>query len=317
MTPVDIGVMLPRDLPAAEIVPFARRAEELGFGELWVVEDLGFHGGIAQAATVLAVTGRIRVGIGILPAGARSVAFTAMEFATLARLHPGRVVAGIGHGMPDWMRQAGAWPASPLTLFTEYAQALTALLRGKRVRVAGRYVRLDGVALESPPDIVPPVLAGVRGPKSLAIAGAELDGVVLAEPAPEAYLAGARRFLPAHARVVAFEHAAVHDDADTARALVRPRLDGIADPALSAHVESLPFAAELRALAAGAPGTVAGALRPEWVDALALAGPAPAVRRRITALAAAGATSVVLIPVAPDRLAALGSLAAVLPASRG
>ncbi len=94
------GVMLPRDLAAAEIVPFARRAEELGFGEVWIVEDLGFHGGIAQAATVLAVTSRIRVGIGILPAGARNVAFTAMELATLARLHPGRLVAGIGHGVP-------------------------------------------------------------------------------------------------------------------------------------------------------------------------------------------------------------------------
>ena len=54
-----VGVMLPRDLPAEQFVDFARRAEELGLDELWVVEDLGFRGGIAQAATALAVTARI------------------------------------------------------------------------------------------------------------------------------------------------------------------------------------------------------------------------------------------------------------------
>ena len=51
-----VGVLLPRDLPAAEVLPYARRAEELGFDELWVVEDLGFRGGVAQAAAVLAAT---------------------------------------------------------------------------------------------------------------------------------------------------------------------------------------------------------------------------------------------------------------------
>ncbi|GHE78414.1 N5,N10-methylene tetrahydromethanopterin reductase [Amycolatopsis deserti] len=303
--------MLPRDLAAAEIVPFARRAEELGFGEVWVVEDLGFHGGIAQAATVLAVTSRIRVGIGILPAGARNVAFTAMELATLANVHPGRLVAGIGHGVPGWMRQVGAWPESALTLFAEYARALTGLLRGERVRVEGRYVRLAEAGLESPPEAVPPVLAGVRGPKSLAVAGAELDGVILAEPAPAKYIAAARRILPPHARVVAFEHAVVDPDADAARARVRPLLAGIGGQSLSAHVEPLPFAAELRELRARHPDdqSFAAALPGEWVDALTLAGPAESVRSRTGGL---GADSVVMIPVGRDRLAALEALASAL-----
>ncbi|HEV7949366.1 MAG TPA: LLM class flavin-dependent oxidoreductase, partial [Glaciihabitans sp.] len=97
----DVGVMLPRDLPANEVIAFARRAEGLGFDEVWVVEDLGFRGGIAQAAAVLASTTHVTVGVGILPAGARNVAFAAMEIATLEELFPGRVVVGIGHGMPD------------------------------------------------------------------------------------------------------------------------------------------------------------------------------------------------------------------------
>ncbi|WP_116100918.1 LLM class flavin-dependent oxidoreductase [Amycolatopsis thermalba] len=305
------GVMLPRDLAAAEIVPFARRVGVAGFGEVWVVEDLGFHGGIAQAATVLAVTRRIRVGIGILPAGARNVAFTAMELATLAHLHPGRVVAGIGHGVPGWMRQVGAWPSSPLTLFAEYARALTGLMRGERVRVEGRYVRLADAGLESPPETVPPVLAGVLAPKSLAVAGAELDGVILAEPAPAEYIAAARRILPPHARVVAFEHAVVHPDAETARAQLRPLLAEVTKRSLVPHVEPLPFVAELRELRArhADAESFAAALPGEWVDALTLAGPADAVRQRIAGL---GADSVVMIPVGRDRPAALEALATAL-----
>ena len=71
-----IGVMLPRDLPAADVLPFARAADAHGFAELWVVEDCFFRGGIAQAAAVLATTPRIHVGIGILPAAVRNAAFT-------------------------------------------------------------------------------------------------------------------------------------------------------------------------------------------------------------------------------------------------
>src|SRR5688500_14688426 len=160
-----VGVMLPRDLPASEVLPFARRAEDLGFDSLWVVEDLGFRGGIAQAGAVLAVTSRIVVGIGILPAGARNAAFAAMELATLAQLFPGRVLAGLGHGMPGWMRSVGAWPASPLTLLREYTTAVRTLLRGEPGPAAGRYVSVEGVVIAEHPDVVPPVVLGVRGPK--------------------------------------------------------------------------------------------------------------------------------------------------------
>ena len=108
------GIMLPRDLDAARVLEFARLVDDLGFDELWVVEDLAFRGGIAQAAAVLASTTRIRVGIGILPAAVRNVAFEAMELATLAQLFPGRLDIGIGHGMPGFLREVGAWPERPL-----------------------------------------------------------------------------------------------------------------------------------------------------------------------------------------------------------
>ena len=129
--------------------------EELGFDEVWFAEDCFLKGGIGQAAVALATTSRIVIGMGILPAGARNVAFAALEIAFLANLYPGRLMVGIGHGMAEWMRQVGAHPTSPLTLLQEYLQALRALLAGETVTFSGRHVQLSSVRLDEPPAIVP------------------------------------------------------------------------------------------------------------------------------------------------------------------
>ncbi|MFC7615838.1 LLM class flavin-dependent oxidoreductase [Actinokineospora soli] len=154
---MSLGVQLPRDLPIDRFLPYARRAEELGFDELWVVEDCYFRGGIAQAAAALAATSTIRLGIGILPAALRNPAATAMEAHTLAELFPGRLVLGIGHGMPAWMAEVGAAPRSPLRLLEEHITAVRALLRGDPATLAAT-VRMD-LPITAPP---PMVLAGVR-----------------------------------------------------------------------------------------------------------------------------------------------------------
>ncbi len=65
---------------------------------------------------MLAATSRITVAIGLLPVPLRNVALTAMEISALARLFPGRITAGVGHGVQDWMGQVGARAGSPMTL---------------------------------------------------------------------------------------------------------------------------------------------------------------------------------------------------------
>ncbi|QNP61556.1 LLM class flavin-dependent oxidoreductase [Streptomyces genisteinicus] len=313
-----IGVLLPCDLPAADVIPFAQDADALGFGELWVAEDLGHRGGLAQAATVLACTRRIRVGVGLLPAGARNAAFAAMEAATLAQLHPGRVDIAVGHGMPAWMRDAGAWPESPLTLLCEYIDALRTLLGGGRADIRGRYVRLDGVRLHpsAVPDTVPGVFAGVRSPKSLALSGECADGTVLAEPVSVPYVREAlRRIAPRRPhRITAYNVAAVDADPRAATDAVRPALRSLGDADWKPHIVPLGFHGELAALrgAAADPEAFARALPDEWVGQLALAGTAGQVRARIDALFGAGVSSAVLIPAGPDRRASLAALAGVL-----
>ncbi|MDH6612390.1 5,10-methylenetetrahydromethanopterin reductase [Streptomyces sp. SAI-208] len=314
-----VGVMLPLDLPVGEVLPYVRRAEELGFDQVWVVEDLGRRGGVAQAATVLAATTKLTVGIGIMPAGARNVAFAAMELATLAQFHPGRLIAGIGHGMPGWMRQAGSWPESPLTLIKEYARALRLLIAGEPGPENGRYVRCEGVVLTEIPDVVPPVILGVRGPKSQAVAGEVADGLLLAEPAAPGYITASLRHLGSAAakspEIVVYDAAAVDDDENAALTRVRAVLEPVGEPQWAAHVDPLPFAGELRAHRAASPDAqhFARTLPADWVRALSIAGTPVQARAAIDARHAAGATGVVLVPAGPDRLAALDSLARALP----
>jgi alkanesulfonate monooxygenase SsuD/methylene tetrahydromethanopterin reductase-like flavin-dependent oxidoreductase (luciferase family) len=158
----------------------ATTAEEAGLDDLWVWEDCFKQSGLGSAAAALAWTDRVRVGIGLMPAPLRSTAITAMEVATLARMFPGRLVAGVGHGVQAWMGQAGVRVASPLTLLREHTSALRSLLAGEEVSTAGRYVTLDAVRLDWPPTEPVPLWLGGVGPRSLALAGELGDGLILA-----------------------------------------------------------------------------------------------------------------------------------------
>src|SRR3984957_15472141 len=150
-----------------------------GLEQLWVWEDCFRESGIATAAAVLATTSRLGVGIGLLPVPLRNVALTAMEIATLARLFPGRLTVGVGHGVLDWMGQVGARVESPMTLLREYIAALYALLHGQTVTTHGRYVHLDNVTLDWPPVVVPPLLVGGIRPRTVALAGELADGGII------------------------------------------------------------------------------------------------------------------------------------------
>lgn len=181
-----LGVIFPPDLPPERLRPVAAAADESGLEQLWIWEDCFKESGIATACAALAWTERVVLGIGLLPVPLRNVALTAMELGTAERLFPGRVVAGVGHGVLDWMDQVGARAESPMTLLREYAYALRELLHGRSVTVSGRYVRLTDVALDWPPAAAPPLLVGAVRSRTVALAGELADGVIFTgETSPE------------------------------------------------------------------------------------------------------------------------------------
>jgi alkanesulfonate monooxygenase SsuD/methylene tetrahydromethanopterin reductase-like flavin-dependent oxidoreductase (luciferase family) len=193
--PRRLGVMFDRSLPPETLAGFACEVERAGADDLWVVEDLRWAGSIASAGTALAATGSLRVGIGIAPAPLRNPALLAMELGTLARIHPGRLVAGVGHGALGWMREVGAAVPNQLALLEETISAVRAILRGEDVTVDGRAIHLEGMRLVHPPQQVPPVIAGVIGPRSLELSGRVADGTLVVEGRGPKELAGIRSLI--------------------------------------------------------------------------------------------------------------------------
>jgi alkanesulfonate monooxygenase SsuD/methylene tetrahydromethanopterin reductase-like flavin-dependent oxidoreductase (luciferase family) len=279
--------MFDRSRPPEELADFARAVEELGADDLWVVEDLRWAGSIASAATALAATRSLRVGIGIAPAPLRNPALLAMEVGTLARLYPGRVVSGLGHGVIDWMREAGALVPNRLDLLAETAAALRALLHGEEVTVQGKAIRLDGVRLVHPPEQPPPVVLGVIGPRSLEISGRIADGTLVVEGRGPRELPGIRALID-KGRGARKDDAGPDPSPPSAPAhevIVLTHLILEADPA-AARAAQAPIRAEF-----------SGFLNVPEHEVFLASGDAATVASQVGALWEAGADTVVLRPV--------------------
>ncbi len=324
-----LGVMYRCQYAPETLKPFVRRAESAGFDEVWVVEDCFFGGGISAAASALAFTNTIHVGLGIMLAVARNAAFTAMEIATIARLHPGRFLPGLGHGVAEWMRQIGAFPKSQLRALEETTLAVRQLLRGETVTTYGQHVQLDDVKLVFPPEIVPPICLGVRGPESLALAGRSADGTLLSEYSSPAYVRWAREQIARGQesagqtdkhRVTVYVWCAVDEDRQAARQSLRARLaGGLTAGTLQAQLSGMGIQQEVDALLAEVGAARFAAEFPDdWIDALAVAGTPDDCITAIEALAEAGADSIVLVPTEGEDIAALERIAKlIMPALQG
>jgi 5,10-methylenetetrahydromethanopterin reductase len=306
-----IGVVFPADAEVAELPAFVARAETAGIDELWLIEDCFLSGGLTMAATALALSERLRVGIGLMPAPLRNPALAAMEIATLANLAPGRLAVAVGHGVAEWMRQVDALPARRLAALEEVVVAIRSLLGGAELSTDGDHVRLDRVVLDRPPAVAPPVLVGTTGPRGLALAGRVADGVLLPEGSGPAFVEWALEQAAAAEREPAFDCTVyawlrIEDDAASAQAALAPVLTDWLGNGLFPHAYEL---------AGAEPGAEPD---PELlVPRVAVAGDPAECAAALAALAEAGASRVVLSPLAPDRERQLARLTAeVLPAFR-
>jgi len=307
-----VGMCFDRTFPAPLVLDVARDLESGGADQLWVIEDCFYTAGVSLTAAALSVTERLTVGLGILPAVARNPAVTAMELATLCALAPGRFLPGIGHGVQDWMGQMGARPASPVTTLEEVLVAVGRLLDGERVTMHGRHVHLDDVQLDQPPPSPPPLLAGVRGPRSLAMAGRAAGGVVLAEPASPPYVHWAldRAGRPAGFHVAVFSALRVEADRRDAHRAMAPWLgDLLADPGPA--LLALPFIDELQVTWAREGVDGLATMPAEWWTAIGPIGTLDDAAAHVEDLEAAGVHSIGLFPP-PDPAVAAAQLPHVL-----
>ncbi len=298
------GIVFIPQFPPETLAAYARQAEAAGLDSLWLYEDCFYSGAFTSAATLLAATERIKVGIGLLPAMVRNPLFAAMEIATLARLYPGRFMPGFGHGWEPWMRQIGAYAKPSLKALEETVMAVRGLLSGAEVTLQGEHIHLDRVRQLFIPEGMPPLYVGGVREKTLRLAGQIADGTLLSVPASAAYVRWAKGHIAAGGRTPnvcsVTVVSKVGPDGAAARAPVRRWLADCIQYG-EPHLFALGIDAEAAQLIRTFGATEAANHLPEaWVDEMSASGTPDQAMATVRKLVAAGADEVVLAPVEPD-----------------
>ena len=202
---IQVGLALPhydfsvpgeRPLAWPTLAGWARRAEDLGVGSLWVSDhlfmDLSPFGGPARRygcfdplptlAALARLTGRSRLGTLTFCTPLRPAAVLAKSLATLDVLSDGRLVVGLGAGwyQPE-MAAAGVdfrAPGERVAQLGEAVAVLKGMFGGGPFSFDGRYERTeDAYCLPVPVQPGgPPVWLGGRGRRLVQLAATSADG---------------------------------------------------------------------------------------------------------------------------------------------
>ncbi len=191
MRAVKVGVTLKmydyvtyRPKSLADIAQQARRAEEVGFDSVWVMDHVFIqraggrvlaHDPMLCLAHVAAATTRIAFGTLVLCPAFRHAGQLAREASALADISQGRFVLGMGTGWHQPEFHALGLPFDHLVSRLEEAvEPMRQLLRGEQVKVEGRWLSMAGasIAVTGP---APPLWIAAEGPRMLALA-ARADG---------------------------------------------------------------------------------------------------------------------------------------------
>lgn len=320
-----LAVCIPPYLPPDRLPQLARAIEAMGYRDVWAAEDYFELAAFASAGIILGSTSRLRCGLGIVSAVTRHPAVTAMEIATLGRAFPGRLIAGIGHGVPVWTAQMGVRPKSPLRVLREVVTVVRRLLEGETVTEHDGHFHYDAIRLSHPLSGMR-IFTGVLGPRSLELSGEVADGTLGSALIAPRYLEEAKRHIErGAARAGRTRHElpvlaifACDADRDRARAaaagVIAHYLVAVGPSSLTAPLGLNDAIAALQKL--GDPAIVAKEMPAEWIDLLAVAGTPDECAARIRALLDAGAAQVCLTVAAADEMESQLALAAreVLPA---
>jgi len=306
-----IGVLLAGVAPS-DLHRGAALAERLGFDEVWVSEDYFENAAFTSAAIALGATQRIRVGIGVASLLTRHPAVTAMEIATLAQAYPGRLMPGLGLGLPMSLDKLGLRPQAPVAAARTSFLAVRALLRGEQISVSGESFVADGVSLAHAPNDPPPLFMGALGPRMLELTGELADGVVTSVLASVEYLRdakarvaeGAARATRRTPNIAAFAWYCVDNDGSRAKATLRSVIAATLGalgplPLTDAYGISDELSDMIRRSGAMA---VEREMPDRWVHDLAIAGEPQECADAIHRYAAIGVETLVLCPIPGSRM---------------
>jgi alkanesulfonate monooxygenase SsuD/methylene tetrahydromethanopterin reductase-like flavin-dependent oxidoreductase (luciferase family) len=284
-----VGVFLPtlseRSAPIADVVGAARHAEDLGFESVWAVDQLVAGTGvpILDSGTVLAAaagaTSRVRLAYGVMIVPLRPVVWAAKQAGSLQRVSGDRLILGVGVGGD---RHDRSWAAAGVPR-RERGRRTDAALAVLPDLIAGKQVTVDGADVTlAPAATVPPIVVGGAADAALARAVAYGDGWFALPVAPALVAATA-------SRLAELADAAGHPAAPEITDSAMVAIDG--DPAMPEPDGLLRKLSDVDGLY-GIPA--------EAVPDMLVTGSIDAIADRLAALAAVGASRIVVTLAAGD-----------------
>jgi alkanesulfonate monooxygenase SsuD/methylene tetrahydromethanopterin reductase-like flavin-dependent oxidoreductase (luciferase family) len=146
-----------------------RTAEEAGYDRAWIVDSQMLWEDVWVYMThALAGTERIQIGVAVANPLTRHYSVSASAAATLARMHPSRVMLGLGRG-DSAVRTLGLKQVAT-SKFAEIVPRVRELIAGREV---------DGARIRWATGERVPILIAATGPRNLRIAGAVADIAML------------------------------------------------------------------------------------------------------------------------------------------
>jgi 5,10-methylenetetrahydromethanopterin reductase len=313
------------DQPVERFARIAALAEDAGFDQVWVSNDLFWRSAPVLLAAAAAATSRIALGAGVFNPVSMHVSEIAMAAATLHEISRGRFLLGIGAGADRFLDWAGLEPGPPAARTRKAVVELRALLSGE----APAGWNPEG-RLRTRPAAVP-IYVGAMGPRMLELAGELADGALPLLFPPEHYPVAAEQVAdgaraagrdPISIDVAACVWCSIDDDRDRARRALAEKI-AYYGPSFSpyllkrASISPEDFQPVMDAMAQKDEARAAGLVTPRMLS-LGIAGNAAEVAERCAGLIAAGARHISFgPPLGPDPERAVASLGRdVLPLLR-
>lgn len=269
-------------LAADEVRAYARRAEALGFGTLWVPETVGREP-FALLGMLAGETSSLLLGTSIVSIWGHDAQTTRMAALTLQEATGGRFVLGLGVSHPHLaQRLRGHAFERPLTRMREFLAAYRAAV-------------YRGPSAPELPD--PPILLAALRERMLTLAATEADGAF-------PYLVGPER--------LAWMRSVLDASGSDRRPLLAVSLPAVleTDPSAARTAARGYLAPYLRTPAYQAGWALQGFEEADWekpgsgrlVDAMVAWGDVETLRGRVAAMVEAGADHVAMIPLSPEGL---------------
>ncbi|MDG7046765.1 MAG: LLM class flavin-dependent oxidoreductase [Nitrososphaerota archaeon] len=175
-----LGIHLNDRMALTDVLRFSIMAEKKGFHSAWFAEARWARDALIPMGLALKETKKMMVGTAIVSDWTRNVALLASSLNTLNEIAPGRVLLGIGGGDSSLLKMMGIQKTAPLAHLREYVLALKRLLSGDVVNLEGEFIKVNGISIGSARNLPQiPIYIGGTGEKTIGLAGAIANGVVL------------------------------------------------------------------------------------------------------------------------------------------